>query len=87
MALVIQYANVFFLAAVQRHAHLPGFGEDFRIFNGDLVGHVTRAGSGMAFNDVQRFAVEVARSIEPGLIGELHHVDDQRVALPATDSL
>ena len=45
------------------------------------------SGSGLsgrvALDDVQRVAVIIARAIEPGLIVETGHVDDQRVAFPA----
>ena len=35
-----------------------------------------------ALGDLQRFAVEVAGLVEPGLVAEAHRVDDQRVAFP-----
>ena len=55
----------------------------FGILDRGLVLDVIAVGRRVALDDVQRVAVEVAGAIEPGLIVEVDHVDDQRVAFPA----
>jgi len=36
----------------------------------------------ISLDDVQRFAMKVARAVEPGRVGKVHDVDDQRVSVP-----
>src|SRR5262245_18091415 len=46
-------------ASVERHAHLPRPGEDFRILDDDVVLEVMRAHGSVALDHVKRVAVEV----------------------------
>src|SRR6185503_19924772 len=82
-AVVFLEVGVLFYPAVKRHPHFPWPREHLRILDVDFViDHVRRDGR-IAFDDVERIAVEVARAVEPGLVIEVRDVDDQRVAFPA----
>src|SRR5262245_51770333 len=80
-----QELRLLFQAPVERHAHLPGPGEDFRVLDRGLVEQHVRAPRRVALDDVEIFAVEVAGPVEPGLIVEGPDVDDERVAVPPAD--
>src|SRR5262245_29062307 len=81
--LILEQFRVRFLAAVQKHAHLPRTCEHVRILDGDFVFDVSGPCRREPFDHVQRLAVEIACPIEPRLIAEMHDIDDERVALPA----
>ena len=66
MALVFEQLAVSFLTPVERHAHLPRPREHLRVLDRDFVEHVIGAGRRIAFDDVQRLAVEIPGAIEPG---------------------
>ena len=38
-------------------------------------------------DDVQRFTMEIAGPVEPRLVGEVNHVDDERIAFPAASGI
>ena len=57
-------------APIERHPHLPGPREHFRIFNRDFVHQVIGTDGRVALDDVQRVAVEVPGAVEPGLVVE-----------------
>src|SRR5437762_2979031 len=82
--LIFEQPEVLLCMAVEDHAHLPRPREDFRILDGRLVIDVIRIAERIALDDVQRVTVEVPGTIEPGLVVEIGHVDDERVAIPAS---
>src|SRR5580704_1288312 len=86
-AFEIHDLRVLLLAAVERHAHLPGSREDFRILDRRFVPDHIGAGARVALDDVHRLAVEVPGPIEPALIVESGHVDDESVLVPPGDGL
>src|SRR5215510_982607 len=81
-ALEIHNLRVLLLTPVKRHAHFPWPGKDLRIVDRRFVLDDIGARPGVSLDDVKRIAVEVSGSIEPGLIVEALHIDDQRLALP-----
>ena len=78
---------VLFLTTIKRHADLPRPREDLRILHRRFVDDDVGARAHVAFDDVQRLAVEVAGAIEPALVVEAGDVDDQRLAFPTSDRL
>src|SRR4030095_10921018 len=70
--------------AIEGEPDLPRTREDLGVFNGGFVHHVVRAGRRVALDDVQHVAMKVAGAVEPGLFALAGHVDDQRVAFPAS---
>ena len=79
----IRGTRVAFLPAVERHADRPRAREHILVLDRCVIAHVIPAERRIAFDDVQRVAVEVPRAIEPGLIREVHDVNDERVARPS----
>ena len=75
------------MPAVERHAHFPGPRENFWIFNCRFVLNHIRAGARVALDNVQRLAVKVSGPVEPGLVVESRHIDDQSFAFPVADRL
>src|SRR3989442_1136693 len=86
-ALEIHELRVLLQTPVEGHADLPRAREDFGVFDRGLVREDVGARAPVAFNDMQRVAVEVTGSVEPALIVEARHVDDQRVSFPVADRL
>ena len=71
------------LLAMERHADLPGPGEDLRILDRHLVLNGIGIAHRVPLDEFQRVAVEVARRVEPRLFVVVGHLDDERVAFPA----
>src|SRR3989304_7169228 len=82
MALVFQDLRVFFLAAIERHAHLPRPAEDFGILDGGLIQDMVGSGTSVALHHMKSFAVIVPGSVKPGLVREMDYVHHQRLSLP-----
>jgi len=68
---------------MERHADLPGPGEDLRILDRHLVLNGIGIAHRVPLDKSQRVAVEVARCVEPRLVVVIGHFDDERVAFPA----
>src|SRR5437762_5173698 len=86
-ALELHLLRVLILSAVERHLNLPGVCEHFRILDRHLVVEDVRALACESLGHVEGFAVEVAGSVEPGLIVETNSIHDQRIPVPATGRL
>src|SRR4029077_10037653 len=82
LALEFQELKILFHAAIERKANLPGPREDFGIFDRCFVHQVERTHRSVTFHYVKLIAVIVSRAIEPSLLAEPCHVDNQRSALP-----
>src|SRR5688572_29017432 len=82
--LVFQDLHVLLRTPVERHAHLPGSREHFRVLDGDFVQQLVRPDACIALHHVQGGAVEISRPVEPCLTVEIGHVDDERVTFPGT---
>src|ERR1700730_4712027 len=82
-ALVFEHLHIFFQTTIEGHSHLPGSREHLRVLDGRLVRHRVRTDARVPLDHMQGVAVEVPRPIEPGVLVEAGHVDDQRLALPA----
>src|SRR3989442_4264027 len=81
-ALELHQLRVLVLSAVERHLNLPGACEHLRILDRHLVVQDVRALACESLDHVEGFAVEVAGSVEPGLIVETNGVHDQRICGP-----
>ena len=68
VALVIQQPCGRFLPPIQRHLDRPWAREHVRVLDGRFALNEIRSCQGVALDDVQRFAVIIAGSIEAGLI-------------------
>src|SRR5687768_5847523 len=73
--------------AIQRHPDLPRPAEGLRIFDGRFVPQVIGTLRRVTLDDFQLIAVMIAGAIEPALIVEAGHRDDQRIAVPGADRL
>src|ERR1700733_2459744 len=82
MAFVFEQGRVLIRVPMQIHADGPGSGERLRIGHGSLILHHVRAGASVALHHLQRVAVMVARSIEPGLIVEIGDIYHEGVTFP-----
>src|SRR4249920_677048 len=82
-AFVLEQLSVLLFMSIEEHAHLPGPREPLRILDRGFVPDVIRSRRGVALDDMQRIAVKITGSIEPGLIVEVGDVDDERVAVPS----
>src|SRR3989442_2721498 len=82
-ALVLEDLRILFLMTIEEHAHLPGFREHLRVFDGGFAVDLFWADRRVTLDHVQGVAVEVPGPVEPGFVVELEHVDDQRIPLPA----
>src|SRR5207244_8782204 len=86
-ALELHQLRVLLLSAVERHLNLPGACKHLRILDRHLVVQDVRALACESLDYVEGFAVEVAGSVEPGLIVETNGVHDQRIPVPAAGRL
>src|SRR5688572_32667827 len=84
VAFVVEHAHILLNPTIQRQTYLPRPCEYLRIFDGRLIADVVRGDRRIALDDVQRLAVKVAGAIEPRLVGEVDHINDERVPLPAS---
>src|SRR2546425_4369465 len=82
-ALELEKLCALVLPAIERHPNLPRPRKHLRVLDRDLVVEHVRAHGREPLDDVQRLAVEVARAVEPCLVVEPRHVDDERVPFPA----
>src|SRR5258708_11760913 len=82
LTLEFQELKILFHAAIERKANLPGPREDFGVLDGRFVHQVEGAHRSVAFHHVKLIAVIVSRPIEPRLLSESRHVDDEGIALP-----
>ena len=87
MQRILEELRIRFQAAIERHRDSPGTRKDFRIFDRHFVANGVRSDRREAFNEMQRFAVEIAGPVEPVLVVEIRHIDDQRIPLPAADRM
>src|SRR5438093_7407686 len=78
-ALVLEQLHVPLLPPVERHRDSPGPREDVGILDRGFVTQEVGTGGCVAFDDVQRVAVVVSGTVEPGGVVEALHVDDQRL--------
>src|SRR5437868_5780870 len=83
VAFIVQELNILLLVTIENHAHIPRPREHLWIFDRYGVVNVIRIDERIAFREVERFAVEISGPVEPCLVVEMDHVDDERVALPA----
>src|SRR5712692_1819862 len=82
-ALEFQGLSVLFHAAIEGEAHLPGASKHLRVLDRGFVREVVRTHGSVAFNHMQRVAMEVPGPVEPGLLAESCHVNNQRIPFPA----
>src|SRR5689334_21611981 len=66
-------------------AHLPRLRIRLRIVNRDVELHVIRVGSMEAFDNVKRFTMGIARSVDPGLIVKAGRIHDELISIPTPD--
>src|SRR5262245_53810638 len=81
-ALVLEKLHMLLDPTIQWKRDLPRLGEDLRIVNRRFVTNVAGIERRITFHHVKGITMVVTRAIEPGLIVEVLHVDDQRVTLP-----
>src|SRR5438552_16528978 len=74
-ALVFEELDVWFLAPIQDHPHLPGARKHLRILDRHFVVDVIDVAERVAFDQMQGVAVEIAGPVEPGLVVEMDHVN------------
>src|SRR5215831_19033946 len=84
-AFEFQRLNVLFDATVQRHLDLPWTREYFGILDRRFVHQVIRRERRVPLYHMQRVAVEVAGAVEPSFIVLGGHIDDERIAVPASN--
>src|SRR5215472_19265519 len=65
-ALEFQDLSVLFQPTIERHADLPRLRKHLRVLDGGLIGESVRGERRVAFDDVQRVAMEVAGPVKPG---------------------
>src|SRR5438128_9679440 len=75
--------NVRFHTTIEREAYLPRSRKDLGVLDSGFVLDMVRTERRVAFDHVEIIAMEIPRPVEPGVVGEPRHVDDQRIALPA----
>src|SRR5437762_8335806 len=81
-AVVFHELHVLLESAIERHADFPWPREHFGILDRRLVRDVVRIDPSVALHHVQLIAVEISRSIEPGFVIEIGHIDNQCLAVP-----
>src|SRR5262249_40125332 len=80
---VFEQLSVGLQPTIERHADRPGPRKRFRVLDPRLVVERVPAGrERVTLGDGERITVMIAGSIEPGLIVEAVHFDDERVAVP-----
>src|ERR1700752_2878191 len=86
-ALELQKLSVLVVPSIERHSNRPRPCENLRILDRGPVIDAIRPGRRKSLHDMERFAVKIACPIEPRLVVEARHVDDERVTLPAANRL
>src|SRR6185503_19917998 len=71
------------LVPVDWHRDLPRLREDLGILDRGLVLNRVRIRHRVSLDDMDRIAVEGASRVEPRLVVEILHIDNERVAFPA----
>ena len=82
-AFVFEKLKVRLRVACEIDADVPGAFENFRIRDCRFVPQGIWSGPRVAFDDMEFFAVKIARIVEPGLRFEVRHVDHERVSFPS----
>jgi hypothetical protein len=80
--LILEDLEIPFQMAIEEHIHLPGPCKDFRILDGDRIIDVAGIDGSIAFDHMQRIAMEVARAVKPGAVIEINEVYHERFTLP-----
>src|SRR5262249_52549994 len=84
VALVVQELDVPFRSPVKNHTHIPRALEDLGVFDSYLVIDVVGVLERVALHHVQVPAMEIARAIAPGPVGEVNRIRQQGVAVPVS---
>src|SRR5262249_60071761 len=72
---------------IERQVHRPGHRESLDVVECDLQVQVTEVAAPKSFRRPQCVAVRQTAVVHPRLIVESHRVDDEYVAIPATDGV
>src|SRR5438067_784477 len=84
-ALELQHLSVLFQPTIDGHADLPGPRKHLRVLDRRFIGQGINGEGSVAFDHMQRVAMEIPGPVEPGLIVQTRHVDDETIALPVAD--
>ena len=76
-ALEFQQLSVLIQPAIERHAHLPGSGKHFRVFDGDFIGKGVRAEGRVALDHMQGVAMKIPGPVKPSLVVDVTAMNDQ----------
>src|SRR5262245_22503401 len=74
--------NIRLYTAIEREADFPRPRKHLGILNRRFVLEVVRTQRPVAFDHMKVRAVEISCTVEPGMVREPRHVDNERIALP-----
>src|ERR1700723_2594665 len=82
IAFVVQQLETLLLVPIENQVHLPWPGEDLWILDRRFVVDMVCIRKRVPLNDMQFITMKIAGMVEPCLIVEVGHIDDQGVAFP-----
>src|SRR5262249_1438666 len=74
-------------APIDRHGNAPRAGEYVRILDRHLVPDDVGRPQREALDQVQRVAMKIPGTIEPGPIVEIRHIDEKYISVPSSDRM